>query len=174
MVVGHNPTAHALSQGLLSSRDKEGLACHATRASHVRARGLRLPCRRWADVAAGSANLVTVIIPPYGGSRRGSGQRTQYGGVALAAPAAQRHAAADVPRRRSSSSAASVTRVPDMPTGCPSAMAPPFTLILFLSRPRSSAEARPTAAKASLISKRSMAPTSTPALPAALTIFLKK
>ena len=65
-------------------------------------------------------------------------------------------AAVPPPRRRSSSSAVSATRVPDMPTGCPSAMAPPLTLTLSSSMPRSSAEARPTAAKASLISKRSM------------------
>ena len=79
-------------------------------------------------------------------------------------------AAVEAPRRRSSSSAVSATRAPDMPTGWPSAMAPPLTLTLSSSMPRSSTEARPTAAKASLISKRSMAPRSTPALPAALTI----
>ena len=47
-------------------------------------------------------------------------------------------AAVEAPRRRSSSSAVSATRVPDMPTGWPSAMAPPLTLTLSSSIPRSS------------------------------------
>ncbi len=39
MVVGHNPTAQSLSQGLLSSRDKKGLSSvGAARLSHLRAR----------------------------------------------------------------------------------------------------------------------------------------
>ena len=46
-------------------------------------------------------------------------------------------------------------RAPDMPTGWPSAMAPPLTLTLSSSRPSSLVEARPTAANASLISTRS-------------------
>ena len=48
----------------------------------------------------------------------GSGQRTQDGGVALAATAAQRHGGRwRAPRRRSSSRAVSATRAPDMPNG---------------------------------------------------------
>ena len=65
-------------------------------------------------------------------------------------------AAVEAPRRRSSSSAVNATRVPDMPTGWPRAIAPPLTLTLSSSMPRSSTEASPTAAKASLISKRSI------------------
>ena len=50
-------------------------------------------------------------------------------------------------------------RLPDMPRGWPMAMAPPLTLTMSIETPRSSAEATPTAAKASLISNRSMSPT---------------
>ena len=43
MVVGHNPTAHALSQGLLSARDKKGLSSAVRNGfPHVRARRLRV------------------------------------------------------------------------------------------------------------------------------------
>ena len=59
------------------------------------------------------------------------------------------------PRRFSSSARCRTMRAPDMPIGWPRAMAPPLTLTLSRSRPRSLAEARPTAAKASLISMRS-------------------
>ena len=47
------------------------------------------------------------------------------------------------------------SRMPDMPTGWPSAIAPPLTLTTSSLMPRSRMEATPTAAKASLSSKRS-------------------
>ena len=59
------------------------------------------------------------------------------------------------PRRLSSRARCSTIRAPDMPTGWPSAMAPPLTLTLSSSMPSSRAEAMPTAANASLISTRS-------------------
>src|SRR5437762_13978744 len=47
------------------------------------------------------------------------------------------------------------TRHPDAPIGCPSAMAPPFTLILDVSQPISLLTAQACAANASLISIKS-------------------
>src|SRR5690606_21088499 len=41
------------------------------------------------------------------------------------------------PRRRSSSARVSRSRAPDMPIGCPSAIAPPFTLTISGEMPRS-------------------------------------
>ncbi len=49
-------------------------------------------------------------------------------------------------------------RAPDMPSGCPIAMAPPLTFTFCGSMPSCRAEAMPTAAKASLISTRSRSP----------------
>ena len=68
MVVGHNPTAHALSQGLLSARDKKGLASGCGTASPP-ARSASTPFNvdRWADVAGGTAKLVAIMAPPYAG-----------------------------------------------------------------------------------------------------------
>ncbi len=60
------------------------------------------------------------------------------------------------PRRRSSSSRVSSSRVPVMPSGWPSAIAPPFTLTFSRSSPSSFSTDRYCAAKASLISIRSM------------------
>ena len=66
------------------------------------------------------------------------------------------------PRRFSSSARCSTIRAPDMPTGWPSAIAPPLTLTFSSSTPSSRADAMPTAANASLISKRSMSATAMP------------
>jgi phosphohistidine phosphatase len=66
MVVGHNPTAHALSQGLLSSRDKKGLSSAARNGFPTCALGVyAFNVDRWADVAARSAKLVAIMAPPY-------------------------------------------------------------------------------------------------------------
>ena len=46
-------------------------------------------------------------------------------------------------------------RAPDIPTGWPSAMAPPFTFTTSSVMPRSRMDASPTAANASLSSNRS-------------------
>jgi phosphohistidine phosphatase len=67
VVVGHNPTAHSLSQGLLAPSDKKGqsLAVHTgfpTCALGVYA----FKAERWIDVTTGSAKLVALMAPPYG------------------------------------------------------------------------------------------------------------
>jgi hypothetical protein len=55
------------------------------------------------------------------------------------------------------------TRAPDAPTGWPIAMAPPLTLTLDVSQPRSLLTAQACAAKASLASIRSRSPMPQPA-----------
>lgn len=66
MVVGHNPTAHSLSQGLLSPRDQEGLSLAERKGFPTCALGVySFPVEHWVDVAAGSATLVTLLTPPY-------------------------------------------------------------------------------------------------------------
>src|SRR5437762_2059047 len=66
-------------------------------------------------------------------------------------PPPPQRAAAPVPPplRFSSCRSVSARRAPDMPIGWPRAMAPPFTFTMSASMPRSSIEARPTAANAS-------------------------
>src|SRR3990170_3734040 len=61
----------------------------------------------------------------------------------------------------------SASRAPDAPSGCPSAMAPPFTFVRSRSSPRSFSTARYCVANASLISTRSMSSTLRPARPSA-------
>jgi phosphohistidine phosphatase len=66
MVVGHNPTAHALSQGLLSARDKKGHASVVRHGFPTCALGVySFDLDRWADVAGGTAKLVAIMIPPF-------------------------------------------------------------------------------------------------------------
>ncbi len=67
MVVGHNPTAHTLSQGLLAPRDKKGRSLAVRHGFPTCALGVyTFPVTRWADVAAGTAKLVALMGPPYG------------------------------------------------------------------------------------------------------------
>jgi hypothetical protein len=64
--VGHNPTAHSLSQGLLAARDKKGHASAARNGFPTCALGVyAFDVDRWADVTAGSATLVAIMGPPY-------------------------------------------------------------------------------------------------------------
>jgi phosphohistidine phosphatase len=66
LVVGHNPTAHALSQGLLSPRDKKGDSLALRHGFPTCALGVyAFKADRWADVAAGTAKLVAIMVPPY-------------------------------------------------------------------------------------------------------------
>jgi len=66
MVVGHNPTAHALSQGLISARDKKGLSSAVRNGLPTCALGVyAFNVDHWADVAARSAKLVAIMAPPY-------------------------------------------------------------------------------------------------------------
>ena len=91
----------------------------------------------WADVADRTAKLVATAgaalrlkaSGPCSGSRPGE---RRMAASPWPPPPHSATAAVDAPRRRSSSSAVSATRVPDMPTGWPSAMAPPLTLTLLL------------------------------------------
>ena len=63
-------------------------------------------------------------------------------------------------------------RAPLAPIGCPSAIAPPFTFTFDSSAPSIRIELSATEAKASLISKRSMSSTDSPAFSSALTVAL--
>jgi phosphohistidine phosphatase len=68
MVVGHNPTAQSLSQGLPSSRDKKGRSAVVRHGFPTCALGVySFAVDRWADVAMGKAKLVAIMTPPFGG-----------------------------------------------------------------------------------------------------------
>jgi phosphohistidine phosphatase len=68
MVVGHNPTAQALSQELLSPRDKKGHSLAVRHGFLTCALGVyAFKVDRWAEVASGRAKLVAIMMPPYGG-----------------------------------------------------------------------------------------------------------
>jgi phosphohistidine phosphatase len=66
MVVGHNPTAHALAQGLISHKDKAGRDLATKRGFPTCALAVyRFNVARWSEVGAQSADLVALMIPPY-------------------------------------------------------------------------------------------------------------
>ena len=68
VVVGHNPTAHSLSQGLLAPTDKKGLSLAVRTRFPTCALGVyTFKAERWTDVTAGSAKLVALLAPPYDG-----------------------------------------------------------------------------------------------------------
>jgi phosphohistidine phosphatase len=66
MVVGHNPTAHALAFEMMAASDKAGRR-------QVERVGFptcslavyRLNIRRWSDLGLGSATLIGLFVPPY-------------------------------------------------------------------------------------------------------------
>jgi len=65
MVVGHNPTAHALSQGLISD-DDDGRALAGRLGFPTCALGIyRFEVAQWADVAGHTATLAGLRIPPF-------------------------------------------------------------------------------------------------------------
>jgi phosphohistidine phosphatase len=67
MVVGHNPTAHALAQGLISHKDKAGRDLAVKRGFPTCALGIyRFAVSRWGEIGAQSATLVALLTPPYG------------------------------------------------------------------------------------------------------------
>ena len=67
MVVGHNPTAHELSQGLIASDDKKGLGLAARRAFPTCALGIyRFRVEHWDEVVLRGAKLLSLLVPPYG------------------------------------------------------------------------------------------------------------
>ncbi len=67
MVVGHNPTAQTLSQALVSPRDKKGLSLAARQGFPTCALAVYRfsGAQSWADVDAGSAKLLALLVPPY-------------------------------------------------------------------------------------------------------------
>jgi len=66
MVVGHNPTAHALAQGLISDEDTDGREQVVQRGFPTCALGVyRFEVGSWADVGARTATLVALCTPPY-------------------------------------------------------------------------------------------------------------
>jgi phosphohistidine phosphatase len=68
MVVGHNPTAHSLSQGLIAPRDKKGLSLAERTGFPTCALGVySFKVDRWSDVGEGTAKLVALLAPPYAG-----------------------------------------------------------------------------------------------------------
>jgi phosphohistidine phosphatase len=66
IVVGHNPTAHSLSQGLLAARDKKGLSLAVRTGFPTCALGVySFKVNSWRDVRTHSAKLVAIMAPPY-------------------------------------------------------------------------------------------------------------
>jgi phosphohistidine phosphatase len=68
MVVGHNPTAHALAMGLIDKADKKGHDLAERRGFPTCALGVyKFPIAQWRDVEAHGAKLAGLCIPPFGG-----------------------------------------------------------------------------------------------------------
>ncbi len=66
MVVGHNPTAQALSRDLLAPRDKKSLSLVERRGFPTCALGVyTFKGHRWADADFEAAKLVALLTPPY-------------------------------------------------------------------------------------------------------------
>jgi len=66
MVVGHNPTAQALSRDLLAPRDKKALSLAERRGFPTCALGVyAFGGHHWADVDFEAAKLVALLTPPY-------------------------------------------------------------------------------------------------------------
>ena len=68
MVVGHNPTAHELSQAFIAPSDKKGLGLAARRGFPTCALGIyRFRVGHWREVGLREAKLVALLVPPFGG-----------------------------------------------------------------------------------------------------------
>jgi phosphohistidine phosphatase len=66
MVVGHNPTMHALAVGLLDPGDEGARARTAQSGFPTCALGVyRFPVTAWTEARADSATLVALLRPPY-------------------------------------------------------------------------------------------------------------
>jgi phosphohistidine phosphatase len=66
MVVGHNPTAHALANGLVDPADKKGRDLVVRRGFPTCALGIyRLTVDHWSEVGRGTARLVGLLTPPF-------------------------------------------------------------------------------------------------------------
>jgi phosphohistidine phosphatase len=68
MVVGHNPTAHALAVGLIAKKDTEGHHLAVRRGFPTCALGVYEFDLEWADLGGHSARLRGLFTPPFGGS----------------------------------------------------------------------------------------------------------
>ena len=67
MVVGHNPTAQALSQGLIRSGDKKGRSLAVRAGFPTCALGVySFKVETWSEVEAHGAKLLALLIPPFG------------------------------------------------------------------------------------------------------------
>ena len=68
MVVGHNPTAHALSQGLIRPDDKKGQSLAVRTGFPTCALGVySFKVETWSEVEAHGAKLIALLTPPFGG-----------------------------------------------------------------------------------------------------------
>jgi phosphohistidine phosphatase len=66
MVVGHNPTAHALANGLIARADKKGRDLVTRRGFPTCALGIyRFTLDHWAGVGGGTARLMGLFTPPF-------------------------------------------------------------------------------------------------------------
>jgi phosphohistidine phosphatase len=66
MVVGHNPTAHALASGLIGTADKKGRELLARRGFPTCALGIyRFTIDHWTEMAGGTARLMGLFTPPF-------------------------------------------------------------------------------------------------------------
>jgi phosphohistidine phosphatase len=63
MVVGHNPTAHALAAGLGDPDTAAGIEARGFPTCAVAV--YRLPAGRWLDVSEGTGTLAALLTPPY-------------------------------------------------------------------------------------------------------------
>ncbi len=67
IVVGHNPTAQALSQGLIRSGDKKGLSLAVRAGFPTCALGVySFKVETWSEVEAHGAKLIALLTPPFG------------------------------------------------------------------------------------------------------------
>lgn len=65
MVVGHNPTAQSLSEGLLSPGDKKGHSMVRHGLPTCALGVYRFSVDSWKDIAPAAAKLVALMAPPY-------------------------------------------------------------------------------------------------------------
>jgi phosphohistidine phosphatase len=66
MVVGHNPTAHALASGLIGTADKKGRELVARRGFPTCALGIyRFTIDHWTEMAGETARLMGLFTPPF-------------------------------------------------------------------------------------------------------------
>ncbi len=66
MVVGHNPTVHALGAGLISPQDTKGRSLVTRRGFPTCALGIyRLDIAAWAEVTGRCGTLLGLLVPPF-------------------------------------------------------------------------------------------------------------